>query len=241
MRVLVIRPEPSAQRTARKLTSLGHDPIVLPLAAAENDTDGTREALKEPHSSLAITSAQAVRVLQSLGPELDRHLLSTVFAVGRSTARVATETGFRTVLTAEGDGRELADFIAAHYRNFGTPVEPTLYLAGIPRAPNFEARLKEHDIRFKTVDSYRMKPIRPPRATLRPILLDGRPDAILFHSRESAVRFFQLPMVEEYPDQLQSTLLLCMSRNVATAVPERFAASVVVASRPDEDSLLDLL
>jgi uroporphyrinogen-III synthase len=35
--------------------------------------------------------------------------------------------------------------------------------------------------------------------------------------------------------------MLCMSANVAKAVPPRFAASTVVASLPNEESLLDLL
>ena len=86
-----------------------------------------------------------------------------------------------------------------------------------------------------------MEPVRPPRAELKAVIIDNPPDAIVFYSRESAVRFFELPAVEESQDVLAQTLFLCMSANVAAAVPERFAPSVVVSARPDEESLLDLL
>ena len=45
----------------------------------------------------------------------------------------------------------------------------------------------------------------------------------------------------ETPERFLSTLMLCMSANVAKAVPQRFAALTVVASAPNEESLLDLL
>ena len=241
MRVLVIRPQPSASRTARHLADLGHEPVLLPLAAPQHDPEAVRVALSRRHSAIAITSGEAARVIADLGEDLDRHLLTTVFAVGRASARAMLDSGFRTVLTPEGDGRDLADLIIGHCRDYGTPPDPLLYLAGRPRAPQFEARLTEAAIAHETVDCYRMEPVRPPRAELKAVIIDNPPDAIVFYSRESAVRFFELPAVEESQDVLARTLFLCMSANVAAAVPERFAPSVVVSARPDEESLLDLL
>jgi uroporphyrinogen-III synthase len=52
---------------------------------------------------------------------------------------------------------------------------------------------------------------------------------------------FELPLIAEHPDQLANTLFLCISRNVATAVPARYKRSLVVSATPDEDGLLDLL
>jgi uroporphyrinogen-III synthase len=233
VQVVVTRPQNAAARTARKLEALGHETRLLPLAAPEHDVEALKSALAVRHSAIAITSAEVARVFALIGESLDRHLLTTVFSVGRASAQAAAEAGFRTVLTPEGDGRDLANMIIGHCRDFGMPAEPILYLAGNPRAPGFEARLKEEGIPFRTVECKRNE---TEAALLRPV-----PDAVLFYSRETARTFFELPPLIEMPERFLSTLMLCMSPNVARGVPQRFAALTVVAIAPNEESLLDLL
>ena len=63
MRVLVLRPEPAAGRTAARLAARGHEAVLLPLSQAEHDTDAASAGLAGPHSAIAITSAEAARVL----------------------------------------------------------------------------------------------------------------------------------------------------------------------------------
>lgn len=241
MRVLVLRPQRAANRTARKLAALGHEIACLPLSKPEHDLGAVQAALAERHSAIAITSAEVARLFSDLGDALDRHLLTTVFSVGQASADAASAAGFRTVLTPGGDGRDLADMIVAHCRDFGMPAEPILYLAGMPRAQGFEARLAEAGIPFRTVEAYRMVPVVPQRAEAEAVLLNPVPDAVLFYSGESARAFFKLGPLVEMPERFLSTLMLCMSVNVARAVPQRFVASTVTASSPNEESLLDLL
>ena len=241
MRVLVTRPAPAAARTAHKLAALGHETVTLPLAEAEHDLDAARAALTERHSAIAITSTEVARLLGRIGPSLDRHLLTTVFAVGQASAQAAEEAGFRTVLTPGGDGKDLGNMIVEHCRDFGMPAEPILYLAGNPRAPGFETRLREAGIPLRTAECYRMTPRAPKRTETEAALLKPVPDAVLFYSRETARTFFELSPLMEVPERFLSTLMLCMSANVAKAVPQRFAALTVIASAPNEESLLDLL
>lgn len=242
MRVLVIRPQEQARKTAARLKALGHMPVVVPLAEPVHDGEATLSALSTHHSAIAITSSEAARVLLSIGDALDRHLLTTVFAVGTATARAAAEAGFRTVLSPDGgDGNSLADLIIDHWRDYGTPPDPLLYLAGTPRSKSFEARLDAVGVSYQTTECYRIEPIRPERAELEPVLLGAQMDAVLFYSRESALRFFALPLVAEHLDRLDRTIFLCISRNVATAIPHRFKKSVVIADTPTEADLLDLL
>lgn len=241
MRVLILRPEQTAARTARKLAALGHETARLPLSRPQHDLDAVKAALAERHSAIAITSAEVARLFGHLGDTLDRHLLTTVFSVGQASANAASAAGFRTVLTPGGNGRDLADMIVAHCRDFGMPAEPILYLAGVPRARGFETRLTEAGIPLRTVEAYRMVPVVPRRTETETALLKPVPDAVLFYSGESARAFFKLSPLVEIPERFLSTLMLCMSANVAKAVPQRFAASTVVASAPNEESLLDLL
>ncbi|GLR48985.1 uroporphyrinogen-III synthase [Shinella yambaruensis] len=241
MRVLILRPEQTAARTARKLAALGHETARLPLSRPQHDLDAVKAALAERHSAIAITSAEVARLFGHLGDTLDRHLLTTVFSVGQASANAASAAGFRTVLTPGGNGKDLADMIVAHCRDFGMPAEPILYLAGVPRARGFEMRLTEAGIPLRTVEAYRMVPVVPRRTETETALLKPVPDAVLFYSGESARAFFKLSPLVEIPERFLSTLMLCMSANVAKAVPQRFAASTVVASAPNEESLLDLL
>jgi uroporphyrinogen-III synthase len=142
MRVLVTRPEASARKTAARLEKLGHTPIVVPLAEPVHDKDATLAALARRHSAIAVTSGEAINALLLIGNALDRHLLTTVFAVGRTTSRLAEQAGFRTVLTTDdGDGDALAALIIDHRRDFGVAPEPLLYLAGTPRSNAFETKL----------------------------------------------------------------------------------------------------
>ncbi|NVP53806.1 uroporphyrinogen-III synthase [Mycoplana rhizolycopersici] len=242
MRVLVVRPQASAERTATKLSALGHTPAVVALVKPVHDPQAAMAGLSRQHSAIAITSAEAARVLRSIEPDIDRHLLTTVFAVGRATARAASESGFRTVLAAEGsDGNSLADLILSHRQQYGVPADPLLYLAGVPRSRQLEKRLDAEDVSYDVAECYRMEAIRPKRTELRPLIVDEHADAVLLYSREAARHFFELPLVNEHLDSLENTLFMCISRNVASVVPERFSKSVVVAAMPTEEALLDLL
>lgn len=241
MRVLVLRPEPAASRTAARLAALGHEAVLLPLSRAEHDVDAVRTALATPHSCIAITSAEVARLLSKFAEDLAPHRSTTVFAVGRASADAMRTIGFSNVFSANGYGEDLARLIAAHTRDGGDAACSILYLAGNPRAPGFEKRLQEADVAFRTVESYRMVPLALSQAETVAALLQPVPDAVLLYSRESARAFFGLAPLDETPERFRALRLLCMSANVAAAVPARLAAQAFVAAAPDEESLLALL
>lgn len=241
MRVLVLRPEPAAARTAERLAVLGHEAVRLPLSKAEHAVDAVKAALAEPHGAIAVTSAEMARLFEGLGGAPAAHRNTTVFAVGEATAQAMRQNGFTDVISAGGDGESLAEVIAAHVRAKGPLPHPLLYLAGNPRGPGFESRLAEAGIPFRTVEGYRMVPLAPTREAVEAALLHPVPDAVLLYSRESARAFFALAPLTEAPGRFTAMRLLCMSANVAAAAPERFAAHVAIAAAPSEESLLALL
>ncbi|MGK6313280.1 uroporphyrinogen-III synthase [Neorhizobium sp. DT-125] len=236
MRVLVTRPDVSAQRTAEKLRSLGQEPVLLPLTRAVHHPGAAELALKQPHAALAITSAEAVRVLASLGERLAQHLGETLYAVGEATARAAAESGFRHIRTGPGTGAELAGLVASEAPALAPPL---LYLAGKPRSPKFEDGLRAEKIPFATAEIYEMTPIAYDEGALRQALLDPPADAALLYSRESATLFFEL--VAPHASALALIRILCLSDNVAEAVPQDFHRNIKIADHPDEDGLLALL
>ncbi|CAK09981.1 uroporphyrinogen-III synthase [Rhizobium leguminosarum] len=235
MRVLVTRPAHSATRTAQRLRDMGHEPLLLPLREPLHDSNAAADALAITGGAIAVTSAEAIRVLSALGEKLHPHLARSLFAVGETTAEEARSLGFRSVASSQGNGRDLADLLAAEKP--GT----LLYLAGTPRAETFERRLRELGIHFSVAECYRMQPTVPDPAEIDAIFANGYPDAILFYSRQTTEDFFRLPEPRLAPPEHSTARLLCLSEAVAQAIPTALKKSVEISPMADEKSLLSLL
>lgn len=145
MRVLVTRPEEASHRTAKRLETMGHRPVVLPLMRAEHHPDDVLEGLRSPHAAIAITSAEAARVLQSLGQKTYPYLSVPLFAVGEATAMAARNAGFTAVEAAEGTASSMIARFGEGLRRI-TARHPLLYLAGNPRTVTFEAGLTDLEL-----------------------------------------------------------------------------------------------
>ena len=236
MRLLVTRPQPAAEATARRLEVMGHQPLLLPLARAEHLPEAARKALERPHAAVALTSAEAVRALAELGADLEPYKAEPCFCVGEATARAARDLGFTSLHTGEGTGRSLAETIAA---TLSASRAPLLYLAGSPRSDGLEATLRQLRIEHVTVECYRMQPIAHPPNILARLISAGRPDAVLLYSHDTARRFAALLVEAGLKTAAFSPRYLCLSAAVAGALPD--GASVEVAARPDEESLFSLL
>lgn len=235
MRVVVTRPEPSAGRTADRLVNLGHQPILLPLTRALHRPDIAETALKKPHAALALTSAETARVLSSvdcLSPYLDEVL----YAVGEATARAAEEAGFRKIRKGPGTGSELARLVLADAPIFDAPL---LYLAGRPRSASFEEGLRTAKMPLAVAEIYEMTPLPYDRESVRDAVLDPPVDAVLLYSRENARLFFEL--MAPFADALSNAQIICLSDNVAAAVPPEFHRKIKIAAHADENGLLALL
>lgn len=239
MRVLVTRPASSGARTAKKLQARGHEALLLPLTSAVHDSAAMQAALASSTGAIAVTSAEAIRALRTMGNGLAAHLGRPLFAVGKATAEKAAKAGFTRVHHSGGDGAELADLIVGRPTLLGD--QPLTYLAGFPRASGFEDGLSRHGIRFDSVECYRMEPVQPSATELQHLLGDYPVDAVVFYSRHSAERFFGLGLMARHAALFKNTRLLCLSATIATIVPYSLASQVEIASVPEEDSLLRLL
>ncbi len=236
MRVVVTRPENSARRTAERLQNLGHQPILLPLTKAIHHPEAAEAALAGPHSALAVTSAEAVRVLSSLGDRLIPSLGQTLYAVGETTAKAAEDAGFRNIRQGAGTGAELAELILSDASDFNSPL---LYLTGKPHSSKFEDGLRTNDVSFVTAEVYEMTSIAYDETFIRGLLLNPPADAVLLYSRENARLFcdFAAPHLKE----LAAVQFVCLSDNVAEIIPREFHRNIKIARHPDEDGVLALL
>lgn len=231
MRVIVTRPSASARRTADKLRRLGHQPILLPVTEPVHYPEAIAAALLTPHRGLAITSAEAVRALEGL--DLAAHHGTPVFAVGEATADAARQAGFRHVEAGPGTGEALARLI------IDRAAQDLLYLAGNPRSSAFAAGLSTAGIRSTTVEAYAMREVAWSAEAVQ--ALSPLPEALLLYSKEAARHVFArlTPWLAQRRDHVFH--VLCLSPQVAEAVPQKDMIERHVADQPDEDQLLLLL
>lgn len=236
MRVLVTRPLPAAEATARRLEAAGHRPILLPLMQATHLTSAASAALKQPFSAIVLTSAEAVRVLASLDGEMARHLTTPCFCVGEATARAAAELGFTDIRIGDGTGKALAGVILSAADTLRK--HPLLYLTVSPRSDDLESALRQHRVAYRTVECYRMEPIAHPPGLLQDLARTDRPDAVLLYSRETARQLMALLSEADLDAASFTPLYLCLSAAIAEALPGDAVSEI--AAKPDEESLFRL-
>ena len=230
MRVVVTRPQADAERTAAALRARGYDVLVTPLMRVEPiavDLDGQ-------WSALAITSANAPKAIAG-NPARDRLVRLPLLAVGRRSAETARKAGFTDVTSADGDVRELVRLIEASRRKREGPV---LYLAGEDRASDLVAELLERGMAVEMRVVYRAVTTPLPESLID-ALKAGEVDAVLHCSRRSAENYVAGAKSAGVVGPALAVRHFCLSAQVAE--PLAGATHIMIAARPDEATLIELL
>lgn len=97
-KVVILRPEPAASRTARQVAKVGLTPVKLPLFKIEPVQWSAPDVAA--YDGLLLTSANGLRFA---GPQADQFKTLPVFAVGPATAKVAEARGFTVARTGRAD------------------------------------------------------------------------------------------------------------------------------------------
>jgi uroporphyrinogen-III synthase len=216
------------------------EPVLLPVSRAVLDPEAIRPALARRWKAVAVTSTNAVRALAGLPGAVEAFALLTFFVVGERTAAEAISAGFPKVRTGTGTGRELAGLVATEFED-GKASGPLLYCAGEPRSPDFEQGMTAARIPYEAVVCYRMEKVVYTDEEFARVIPSGGVDVVLLYSRESAERFFRLLSRYRAASVFAVRVILCLSAQVAEAVPEPFRPMVEVAAKPDEKALLEIL
>ncbi|MDE8348517.1 MAG: uroporphyrinogen-III synthase [Acidocella sp.] len=218
MKVLITRPEPGASLTAARLTSMGYEPVLAPCLAIKRNAP----ALPQQPTAIIVTSSQVIPAL----PERYRNI--PIFCVGDATAGRLREAGFNSVISANGDAKDLAILILAHRL-------PGSYLlaVGARHGLSLAQQLRKAGLTITRRTVYAATPARalPPAALAG--LQDGLIKTALFYSAESARAFIRLN-----PPNTANVTALALSPNVATALNDLPWTTIRVALAPTEADLL---
>jgi uroporphyrinogen-III synthase len=235
VRVLITRPVDEAQRTANRLRALGHDTLIAPVLRIEPLCDA---AIGEgPWSGVLMTSGNAARGLMT---HTRLHELTTlpVFAVGRQTAEAARIAGFASIDSSDGDSADLVRLVSARVKERS---QPLLYLAGSDIARDLAGDLASRGLKVETVILYRACAARTFSDDVGLAIRAGNVDGVLHYSRRSTAIFVDCARSGGLLDEIKALTHACLSDRAAEPLREIGAANILIARRPDEEALIDLL
>jgi uroporphyrinogen-III synthase len=233
VRLLVTRPEPECQRTARALRARGHEVLSLPLLQIEAVPDV--DFGSGPFAALVFTSANAVRAVAA-HDRLSELAGLPVYVVGRHTRAAAEAAGFAELRCAGGDIGELVRLIRAQ----PPPADqPLLYLAGHDRAGDLAGDLRRDGICIKTVIVYRAAMVGTFPPAIRTALAAGEIDAVLHYSARTAAAYVAAAAAARATESALKIKHFCLSAAVASTLAAAGAHAIEVASAPTEEALFE--
>lgn len=235
MRLLLTRPTPEAERTAKALRARGHDVLLAPMLEIEPLPDA--DFGRGPWSALLMTSGNAARAL-AVHPKREAVLGLHCFAVGRQTAEAARFVGFRQAISADGDGGDLARLVAHEVADKSLPL---LYLAGDDLARDMAAELAPAGFRLDTVVVYRALAAERFDAAIVDALKRDAIDGVLHYSRRSAAFFVACAHKAGVTQAALKLRHFCLSARASEPLAEIGASRIFIAERRDEQALLDLI
>jgi uroporphyrinogen-III synthase len=239
MAILVTRPLPDGEATARALRAKGFEALLAPMLRFE------AVAFHDDHDvgygGVIVTSANALRAVETrvAGSSL---LKLPLFAVGDHTADVARAAGFAQVISASSDAAGLRErILGAVKAKLLKKSSPLLYLAGADLARDLANELGERGLTVVTQITYRMVAVaRLPEDVCKAFAADGV-EAVLHYSRRSARAFIEAVRKAGVEISALSLPQYCLSAAIAAVLRDAGAGRVVVAASPDEGALLAAL
>jgi uroporphyrinogen-III synthase len=239
MAVLVTRPHPDDEVTAKHLQASGFEVLRAPMLRFE--ALPFRDDDEAQYDAVIVTSANALRAVEA---QLAGHRLLKLplFAVGEHTADAARHAGFGQVSAAKGDAQAVLDLVlksakAKHLKKSAT----LLYLAGTDLAHDLAGELGAHGFTVVTQTTYRMVPASSLPPDVCEAFAAGRIEAVLHYSRRSARAFLDAARTGGVEISALALPQCCISANVAAILHDAGASQVMAAASPDENALFETL
>lgn len=236
MRILVTRPQASAQELGARLEALGHSVLIDPLLRvalldfALTDVAGLQ--------ATAVTSRHALHSLERHPDVLARLSSKPLFAVGPATAALGRAMGFEKLHEGSGDAAGLAIAIRSALPGTGRPI---LYLRGEVTAFDLAQDLNRHGLTVQTAVAYRTAPAM----TLLPATLDALArssiDAVVLLSARTAQTYAGLMIQHNQLEKIRKMTHFCLSGAIAQALVPLALSGIRIARRPNVEELLALV
>ncbi|CAH1649476.1 Uroporphyrinogen-III synthase [Hyphomicrobiales bacterium] len=229
MRILVFRPKAAAERTAARLSLLGHQAVLAP-ATRIVPLDTPRP--EGPFAAIVVGSANSFVIAAD-----DAIRAVPVIAVGERTAEVARARGFTDVESADGDRVAMAALARRRFPAGGR----ALVLQGRDHKADTTALLADAGMTPVSWIVYAAAAVEalPDEAT--EALRMEQIDAVLHYSRRSAEVALALVDGAHLGRPFFAARQVCLSPDVAEPLRRAGAQRIVVAAAPREEALFAAL
>lgn len=234
MAVLVTRPHPDNETTARALRERGFEVVLAPMLRFEPLP--LADKFEAGFTAVIVTSANALRAVEA---QLGALLRLPLFAVGEHTASQAHRLGFDQVISAEGDAAKLRAQVRKRVK--AKKGKRLLYLAGHDLSRDLASELGADGFEVVTRTTYRMVVLSALSRETREAFAANEVEAVLHYSQRSARAFLEAARADGVEISALAVPQCCISANVAAILHEAGALKVLAAASPDENALLGAL
>jgi len=234
MKVLISRAEPAASQTAITLAKFGHEAVLLPLF--EIIDTGNPLPDTQIYDGMILTSKNAVEILANRGWKLDDPNLPA-FCVGERTKQAAIKLGFKNTFRANGGGAALVNLMAG----LGLESSQMLYLSTPDKSFDMKMALKPNKIDVETVDIYQAKPFMPDSEEIKEAILSIKGGYIFVYSALSGKQLAEILLSNNIANLLKQCTLISISNQAAKPLENFEWKRVLVAKKPDETSMIELI
>lgn len=229
--VIVTRTQPGADETVGRLAATGYTPLLSPML--DTVYIGLPDGVLEGVSDLIFSSANGVRAFAAARLNAPR---LAAWCVGPSTAAAAREAGFGAVHDADGDVHDLARLILDGRAKISRAI---LHIANTTPAGRLVDTLRESGLDARFAAAYRTDMVARFSEPAAATLAQGRPVFLLAHSARAAQAVASATANAGL--SLTQAHLVAISKAAAAPLESATCASVHIAGRPNEDSLLAAL
>ena len=234
MRILVTRAIEQAEKTAEKLTNLGHECVIAPLVSVEYFKEV--QIRTEKLAGIAVTSARAIEGLQRQSNFLEISKIP-LYCVGDQTASTGKVAGFQQVFSADADVNILFELIKT---NYVTDSGTILYVTGVDRTGNLQEKLVQIAIPTELSIIYKAHYQHAFPANVASEINSGNIDAVLIYSKNGCTALVKA--LKRFSRELLTKItFFSISQNAAEPLKLLENVKVKWPSKPNEDELLNLL
>lgn len=229
MFLLLTRPLLDSKKTKSILKKYGHRVYIEPMFKIKY----LNTKLAQNFDVILSTSSNGIRSLSRISQERD----CSIITVGNGTMRVAREFGFTSVVSANGNVRDLVSYIREFY-----PQElKFLYVRGEEISFNLKKALTEKGFSVEEAILYEAINRKKLTEKCKKFLMTNSIDGILFFSTRTAKTFCSLVERSNLLDSIKNITAYSMSKKITENLASYCWKNIITSSQPTQESILNCI
>lgn len=232
-KILVTRPQPGADQTARRLSGLGIEPLVLPFTEMVKLVHRLDDAVLKNADAVVVTSANALRHADKRMLNKLKHL--PVFTVGDATKDAALDKGLSNVVSANGDAHDLSGLVTERLK----PNSSIVYLCGKTRTDDIEMNFAKAGFKIWSVETYQTIKVSQLTYKLGQLMEHHTLDGVLLYSGISAHIYSEVWSDRTAGKSIAIPMSFCISERAKATLSPALQSQVIVCSQPRDDVMIE--